>query len=153
MYNVVTGYVNGQLVLAALASCVVMIALVIASTILNVSVNVVALTGLAFLTGLIPMIGQLIGGTIVVFACLLVSVPLAIVMAIFILLYQQVENISLQPYIQSRYNELSPLLVFVAALLGVGVGGLLGAFVAIPAFGCAKILLKDYLETRGLVKH
>lgn len=148
MYRVVTGYVNGQLLLAVIAASFAFIVLVIASTLLNVSVNAVALAGILIFTGLIPMIGNTIGGVIVTLACLFVSAPLAIIMAIFFVLYQQIENVSLQPYIQSKYNELSPLLVFVAALVGVGFGGFLGALVAIPAAGCVKILLLDYLERR-----
>lgn len=148
MYRVVTGYVNGQLLLALIAASFAFIVMVIASTLLNVSVNAVALAGILIFTGLIPMIGNTIGGVIVTLACLFVSTPLAIIMAVFFVLYQQIENVSLQPYIQSKYNELSPLLVFVAALLGVGIAGFLGALVAIPAAGCAKILLLDYLERR-----
>lgn len=151
MYRVVTGYVNGQLLLALIAASMAFIVIVIASTLLNVSVNAVALAGILIFTGLIPMIGNTIGGVLVVLACLFVSAPLAIIMAVFFVLYQQIENVSLQPYIQSKYNELSPLLVFVAALVGVGFGGFLGALVAIPAIGCAKILLLDYLERRPSV--
>jgi len=148
MYRIVTGYVNGQLLLAVIGSGLGLVALLIASTLLNVSVNAVALAGILLITGLIPMIGHLIGAVIVVIACAFVSLPLAIIMAIFLLLHQQIENVSLQPYIQAKYNELTPLLVFIAALLGIAFGGLLGAFVAIPAAGCAKILFQDYLSRR-----
>jgi predicted PurR-regulated permease PerM len=151
MYRVVTGYVNGQLLLALIAASLAFIVMVIASTLLNVSINAVALAGILIFTGLIPMIGNAIGGVIVTLACLFVSTPLAIIMGIFFVLYQQIENVSLQPYIQAKYNELSPLLVFVAALVGVGLGGFLGALVAIPTAGCLKILLLDYLERRQAV--
>jgi len=150
MYRMVTGYVNGQVVLSALGGVITLVALLIASTLLHVSVNAVALAGIIFVTGLIPMIGHIIGGVIVVLACVIVSVPLAIIIALFILLHQQIENVTLQPYIQAKYNELTPLAVFIAALLGIGFGGLLGAFVAIPAAGCAKILLEDYIATRHI---
>ncbi|HSX44686.1 MAG TPA: AI-2E family transporter [Candidatus Saccharimonadales bacterium] len=150
MYRIVTGYVNGQVILSTLAALITLVALLITSTILHVSINVVALAGIVFITGLIPMIGHIIGGVIVVFACLLVSVPLAIIIGLFILLHQQIENVTLQPYIQAKYNELTPLLVFIAALLGIGLGGLLGAFVAIPAAGCAKILAEDYVASKGI---
>lgn len=149
MYKVVTGYVNGQLLLALIAASFAFIVIVIASTLLNVSVNAVALAGILIFTGLIPMIGNTIGGVLVTLACLFVSAPLALIMAVFFVLYQQIENVSLQPYIQSKYNELSPLLVFVAALVGVGFGGFLGALVAIPVVGCLKILLIDYLDRRS----
>lgn len=146
MYRIVTGYVNGQVILAALGAALGLVALLIASTALHVSVNALALAGILFVTGLIPLIGHLIGAAIVVLACLFVSLPLAIIMAIFLLLHQQIESVTLQPYIQAKYNELTPLLVFIAALLGIGFGGLMGAFVAIPAAGCLKILVQDYLQ-------
>ncbi len=148
MYRVVTGYVNGQVLLSLIAAGFAFVTLLVASTLLDVSINAVALAGILIFTGLIPMIGNTIGGVIVVFSSLLVSLPLAIVMAIFFIVYQQIENVSLQPYIQSKYNELSPLLVFVAALLGIGFGGFLGALIAIPLAGCLKILFLDYLEQR-----
>lgn len=150
MYRIVSAYVNGQVILAILGAALGLVALLIASTVLHVSINAVALAGILLITGLIPMIGHIIGAAIVVFACLFVSLPLAIIMAIFLLIHQQVENITLQPYIQAKYNELTPLLVFVAALVGISFGGLIGAFVAIPVAGCAKILLQDYLSHRRL---
>jgi predicted PurR-regulated permease PerM len=76
------------------------------------------------------------------------SVPLAITMLVYFIVYQQIENVTIQPYFQSRKNDLSPMLVFIAALLGIGFGGLLGGFVAIPVAGCIKILLEDWLEDR-----
>jgi len=71
-------------------------------------------------------------------------------MAAYFIVYQQIENATIQPYIQSKGNELTPMLVFIAAILGVGVGGILGAFVAIPVAGCLKILADDYVESRYL---
>lgn len=152
MYRVITGYVNGQLLLALIAATFALVVLIIASTLLNVSINALALAGILVFTGLIPMIGNTIGGTLVVLACLFVSTPLAIIMAIFFVLYQQIENVSLQPYIQAKYNELTPLLVFVAALIGITYAGFLGALVAIPVAGCAKILFIDYLERKQASK-
>ncbi|GAC1386893.1 MAG: AI-2E family transporter [Candidatus Saccharimonadales bacterium] len=148
MYRIITGYVNGQLLLSVIGATLSLVALLISSTLLHVSINAVALAGILLITGLIPMIGHLLGASIIVVACAFVSLPLAIIMAIFLLVHQQVENITLQPYIQAKYNELTPLLVFVAALLGIGFGGLIGAFVAIPAVGCAKILFVDYVSRR-----
>jgi len=75
---------------------------------------------------------------------LFVSGPLAIFMAIFFLLYQQIENATLQPIIQSKYNELTPLTVFIAALFGVSVAGFIGALIAIPIAGCFRIYLLEY---------
>jgi predicted PurR-regulated permease PerM len=41
--------------------------------------------------------------------------------------------------------------VFVAALLGVGFGGLLGAIIAIPTASAVKVLVEDYFERHNHV--
>ena len=148
MYRVITNYVNGQLLIAAIAASFAFVAMVIASNIFNVEINALGFAGIIALAGLIPMIGNTIGAGIVVVVSALSSIPLAITMGIFFLVYQQIENVTIQPYIQSRKNELSPLLVFIAALCGIGLGGLLGGFVAIPLAACIRILLNDYLLER-----
>jgi predicted PurR-regulated permease PerM len=152
MYFVITGFVNGQLVVASIAAFFALLAMFIASNILNVSVNAVGLAGVVCLTGLIPMFGNAAGSLIVVAVCALTSLPLAIVMAIFFLVYQQIENMTIQPVIQARKSELTPLIVFIAALVGLSFGGLLGAIVAIPAAGCLKVLFNDYYRSQ-IAKH
>lgn len=149
MYKVVVGYVNGQAIIALLGGTFAAIALFIFGQIFDASVNAIALGGIISLFALLPLIGTIIGATIAVLACLLVSGPLAIAAAIYFIVYQQIENVTIQPYIQSRSNNLTALSVFIAALLGVGFGGILGAIVAIPVAGCIKILLDDYLEHRS----
>jgi predicted PurR-regulated permease PerM len=144
MYEMVTGYVNGQLLIATIAALFALVALLIASTIFNAPINPIALALIVGLVGLIPMIGNTLAAIIVVIVCLFVSLPLAITMAIFFLVYQQIENATLQPYIQARYNELTPLIVFIAAIIGVSVAGFLGALVAIPIAGCLRVYLTEY---------
>jgi predicted PurR-regulated permease PerM len=149
MYRVVTNYVNGQVFIAALGGFFATIAIFILSQIFDASVNAVALGGIIALFALLPLIGTILGAVIVVLACLLVSLPLAIAVAIYFIVYQQLENVTIQPYVQSRGNNLTPLTVFVAAIIGVGFGGFLGALVAIPTVGCIKILVEDYFARRS----
>lgn len=143
MARTVSSYVLGQLILSIVAGTFALAALLIASTVLDVSVNVVALAALVAIFGLLPMIGTPIAAIIVILICLLSSLQLAIVMALYFLVYQQIENVTLQPYIQSRQTALTPLLVFIAALLGISVAGFIGAFAAIPIAACIKILLEE----------
>ncbi|MCA9329538.1 AI-2E family transporter [Candidatus Saccharibacteria bacterium] len=149
VYRVITNYVNGQLIIAAIAAGFALVAMVIASNIFGVYINSLGLAGIIALTGLIPMIGNSLGAIIVVLVSALTSFPLAIFMAIFFLLYQQIENVTIQPYIQSKKNELSPLLVFISALCGIGLGGLLGGFIAIPLAACFRLIFLNYLENRS----
>jgi predicted PurR-regulated permease PerM len=91
------------------------------------------------------MFGTLLSSTIVVLVCMLSSVSLAIIMLIYFIIYQQIENHTFQPFVQSRLSQLTPLTVFVAALLGVGFGGILGAIVAVPIASAVKILIEEYV--------
>lgn len=152
MYSMVTGYVNGQLIMATIAASFLLVMLLVTSTLLSVSVNALALAGIMAIFGLIPMIGNPIGAFIVVLACLLSSFNLAIIMIVYFLIYFQIENITLQPYIQSKQNELTPLTVFVSALLGISYGGIIGALFAIPIAGCLRILLIDWMANRTPAK-
>lgn len=146
MSNVVSSYVNGQMVVAGLGALFAVVALTITTYIFDVdTINPIAFGGIVFLFALIPTVGALISTSIVVLFCLFASVPLAITMLIFFIVYQQIENATIQPYIQSRANELTPLVVFIAVIVGVGFGGLLGAVIAIPIAGCIKVLFDDYI--------
>jgi predicted PurR-regulated permease PerM len=144
MYRVITSYVNGQVVIAMIASLFAMAALLIGSAITGAEINVVAMGGIVFLFGLIPLIGNTLAAVIVVLVSLFSSLALAIGMGVFFLFYQQIENVTLQPYIQAKSNQLTPLIVFVAALIGAGFGGILGAFVAIPIAGCIRVLMEEH---------
>lgn len=144
IYRQVTGYVNGQVLIAVIAGLFAFVALVIASSIIDVSINAVALAGIISLFALLPLIGATLGAIIVIFACLLVSLPLSIIMAIYFVIYQQIENITIQPMVQSKSSNLTPLIVFIAALIGVSLGGILGAFIAIPTAGSIRVLFEEY---------
>lgn len=148
MYRVVTGYVNGQLLVALLAASFASVALLIGTSIANVSVNVAALAGIVFIFGLIPLIGNTIAAILVCLFCLFASAGLAIGMLVYFIVYQQIENATLQPYIQSRTNQLTPLLVFVSALIGANLYGLLGALAAIPVAGCIRVLFDEYVADK-----
>lgn len=152
MYRVVTSYVNGQVIVAAIGASFATVALIIASTIIGVTVNAVALGGIIFLFALIPTIGTILGSLLVVLFSLFASPTLALVILIYFIIYQQIENASIQPMIQSRGNELTPMLVFMAAILGIGLGGVLGGFLAIPLAGCAKVLFDDWIVDRDTSK-
>lgn len=149
MYRGVTGFVNGQVILALIAGMFAFLALEISSRILDVEINAVALAGIVAVFGLIPLFGNPLAAILVILACLINSVTLGIVMLIYFIVYFFVENHTFQPYIQSRLNQLTPLTVFIAAILGVGFGGLLGAIIAIPAATAVKILVEDHFEHRA----
>lgn len=153
IYRAVTSFVNGQVILAIIAGIFAFITLEIASRILNVTIHPIALAGIVAMLGIIPLLGNPIASVLVTLICLLSSGTLALVMLIYFIIYFFIESHSLQPYVQSRLNELTPLTVLMAAMIGVGFGGFLGAIVAIPAASTIKILLEDHFEHRRQLPH
>ncbi len=97
---------------------------------------------------LIPLAGATIAGVIVAVVALLHSVPAGIVVIVFFVAYQQVENHFLQPVIYGRTVQLSPLAVLVSVLVGAELAGVLGALAAIPVAGAIQVVLRDQLAHR-----
>jgi predicted PurR-regulated permease PerM len=144
MYRGVTGFVDGQVILAVLAGIFAFIALEIASHIVHAGINSLALAGIVSVFGLIPLFGNPLAAILVCLACLITSVSLGLIMIGYFVIYFFIGNHTFQPYIQSRLNQLTPLTVFIAAIIGVGFGGLLGAIIAIPVASAIKVLAEDY---------
>lgn len=96
---------------------------------------------------LLPLIGATLAAVIVLFFCIFQSTTTTVIMLIFFLVYQQIENQVLQPMIYSKTVQISPLVVFLAALIGASLAGLVGALIAIPVAASAKIVVSYYLRT------
>lgn len=146
MYRVIKGFVNGQVLLAALASILILPALLI----LHISYPA-ALVVIIFVCGLIPMVGHTIGAIIVTTVALFHSAGSAAIILAYYILYQQIENYLVQPRIQANTTNMSPLLVFVSVVIGVSFGGLVGGLLAIPIGGCLRIVLLEYLRSKSII--
>jgi predicted PurR-regulated permease PerM len=146
MYRVIRGFINGQVTLAALAAILILPGLFL----FHVSYPI-ALMVVIFICGLIPMVGHTIGATIVTIVALFTSPLSALSILIYYILYQQIENYLVQPRIQANSTDMSPLLVFSSVIIGITFGGLFGGLFAIPVAGCIRILVLDFLATRGYI--
>lgn len=146
MYNVIKGFVNGQVLLAAIAASLVLIGLLVTGVSYPIALMVVV-----FICGLIPLVGHTIGAIIVTTVALFHSPVSAVVILAYYIFYQQIENYAIQPKIQANSTNMSPLLVFSSVIIGVSFGGLFGGLVAIPLAGCIKVLAHDYIDNRNLL--
>ena len=146
MHRVIQGYVNGQVLLAAIAAALIVPMLFI----LHISYPL-ALMVIVFICGLIPMVGHTIGAIIVTIVALFHSIPSAAIILAYYILYQQIENYVVQPRIQANATNMSALLVFTSVILGANFGGLLGALVAIPVAGCIRVAVLDYLAEKDIL--
>lgn len=149
MYKVVTSYANGQVLVASIAAAAGLTVLLIMTYFFNVGPEVaIPLTGIIFMTDLIPMVGATIGAVIVTLVLVLNDPGAGLVFAVYFLLYQQVENNFIQPLVQSRTVALSALSIFVSIIIGISLLGIVGGIIAIPIAGCIRVILIDYMKHR-----
>lgn len=141
MYEVISGFVHGQLIITTLASGFTFILL----TILGVP-SPFSLAAVIWLTGLIPLVGNTLGAIVVIAVALSQSLGVALFLTGYYIIYQQVENNVFEPLIQAKRTHLTPLIVLVSAVIGVHIGGFLGALLAIPIGACALVAIEYAFE-------
>ena len=144
VYGSVGGYVVGNLLISLIAGTTTFLVL----TVLGVPFAVpLAVLMAAF--DLIPLVGATIAGLIIGVVAAVDNFPGDLIAwAVFLLLYQQVENNIIQPQVYKRTVQLHPLVVIVAVLIGASLAGVLGALVAIPVAGAGQIIARDWWEIR-----
>jgi len=106
---------------------------------------------LAFIAGaaeIIPILGPWIGGVPAVLVALLGSPVQAIIVAIFIVVLQQIEGNVLVPRIQGDAIGLSPLTVILAILGGTALAGPVGGLLAVPIAAIIQVFVQDLIFAR-----
>jgi predicted PurR-regulated permease PerM len=143
IHRTVSGYVTGNLLLSLIAGASASLVLLIMGVPFAVALGL-----LVAVLDLIPLAGATIAGVVVVGISFIHSIPAGIVLLVFIVLYQQLENHFLQPVVYGRTVQLSPLVVLIAILLGASIAGILGALAAIPVAGSLQVVLRDVFASR-----
>jgi predicted PurR-regulated permease PerM len=143
IYRTVGGYVSGNLLISLIAGTLTTIVLLALGVPFAVALGVIVAV-----LDLIPLAGATVAGIIIGVVAFIHSITAGIVVVIFFVVYQQIENHFLQPVVYSRTVQLSPLAVLVAILIGAKVAGILGALGAIPVAGAIQVLLIDWQQHR-----
>jgi predicted PurR-regulated permease PerM len=142
--DAIAGYVFGNFVISILAGLVTYVTL----RLLDVPFATTLAIMFAFFD-LIPLVGATLGGILVGIVVAFVHFPVGLVVwAAVLILYQQVENNLIQPFVYGRAVQLHPLIVIVAILIGAALLGVLGALVAIPAAAAIQAVVRDYWRFR-----
>jgi predicted PurR-regulated permease PerM len=125
-----------------------MLILGVASTIVYLSLHVRYAYALGVLTGLlnvIPVLGAAICIALALLVAAIDSWGRVIGIAVFYLIYLQVENSYLTPRIMKNRVGLPSLAILVALILGSVLEGVLGAMVSVPTAVLVSVLLDEYL--------
>lgn len=100
----------------------------------------------------IPMLGTYLGGALpVLVAWSDRGLVCAIIVLVFICVYQQIENLILSPKISQRTMDINEAVAFLAVLAFSSLFGALGAFLALPITAAIQTIFRAYTKRYDLV--
>ncbi len=138
------GYVRGNLAISLVAGVSSYIVLKIIGTPYAETLAV-----LVAILDIVPLVGATIGAVIVCIVGFATGGAVdGIVLIIFFVAYQQFENNVLQNMVYAKTLTLSPLVVFIAALIGATLAGIVGVLLAIPLASAGWTLGRDLIALR-----
>ena len=105
------------------------------------------------ISNLIPYFGAIFGvGISIIITLLTGGWQQALVMAIVVIILQQIDANLINPRITSSSLKVSPLLIMFAVTVGGAYGGVLGMFLAAPLFTLLKVIVDDFVDSRNREK-
>ena len=140
----VSGYITGNLAISFICGVLTFIVLLVLGM-----PYPAALALLVALLDLIPLVGATLGGALLVVVGFFVSPWTALILLVYVLVYQQFEGSILQPMVYSRAVQLNALVIFIAVLVGAALLGIPGALLAIPVAEIIRIVATDLIEHRS----
>ena len=112
---------------------------------------------LGFMIGLfnvIPYFGAIIAVAISILITLITGgISQTLIMAIVVIILQQIDSNIINPKIIGNSLEISPLLVIFAVTVGGAYWGVLGMFLAVPVAAVLKIIIDDWIEFKNSKKY
>ena len=142
-------FISSQLLDAVIVGILVTIAMSI------IGVKYAVLLG--FMIGLfniIPYFGAIVAVAISILITIITGgLSQALIMAIVVIILQQIDSNVINPKIIGNSLEISPLLVIFAVTIGGAYFGVLGMFLAVPVAAVLKILVNDWIEFKNEKKY
>jgi predicted PurR-regulated permease PerM len=139
----ISGYVTGNLAISVICGVTTFVVLLILGM-----PYAAPLALLVAVLDLIPLVGATLGGALLVVVGLFVEPWKAVVLLVFVLVYQQVESNLLQPLVYSQAVQLNGLVILIALLVGGQLLGIPGALLAIPVAEIIRIVVTGVLAYR-----
>ena len=139
----ISGYITGNLAISVICGITTFIVLLILGM-----PYAAPLALLVAVLDLIPLVGATLGGALLVIVGLFVEPWKAVVLLVFVLVYQQVESNFLQPMVYSKAVQLNGLVILIALLVGGQLLGIPGALLAIPVAEIIRIVVTELLAYR-----
>ncbi|MBS42191.1 MAG: AI-2E family transporter [Nocardioides sp.] len=138
------GYVSGAFFVALTAGISSLVFLFFA----GLSEYAVALAFVVALLDFIPMIGATLGAVVVSAIGFATDVKIGLACVVFFVVYQQIENYVIYPRVMGRAVDLPGAVIVIAALVGAGLLGVVGALLAIPTAAAVLLLVREVVVRR-----
>jgi predicted PurR-regulated permease PerM len=136
------GWVRGQLILMLIIGVVTYIGLSLLSVPYSAPLALLA----AFLE-IMPNLGPTIAAIPSIAVAYIVSGPiLALVVFLFYVLVQQLENNLIVPKVMNDNADVSPLISIISILIGLKLAGVIGALLAIPAYIIVRTVYSTWFK-------
>ena len=139
----VGGYVTGNVLISVVAGTVATLVLLATHVPYAVPLGLVVAV-----FDLVPLVGATIATVIVGSVALTQGVATAAIVVVAMIVYQQIENNTLQQLVYHRTVQLSALAISVSVAAGAELGGIVGALLGIPAAGALKVVLGELAAWR-----
>jgi predicted PurR-regulated permease PerM len=139
----ISGYITGNLAISVICGITTFIVLLLLGM-----PYAAPLALLVAVLDLIPLVGATLGGALLVIVGLFVEPWKAVVLLVFVLVYQQVESNFFQPMVYSKAVQLNGLVILIALLVGGQLLGIPGALLAIPVAEIIRILITELRDYR-----
>jgi predicted PurR-regulated permease PerM len=135
----VGGYVVGAFLVALLAGTVTALFLLAA----GLGTYALPLAVLVALLDLVPLVGSILGATIVTVVCLANSLDVGLAALFFYLVYEPIEGYVVYPRVMRSSVDVPEYVTILAVLLGGTLDGVVGALVALPAAAGLLLLIRE----------
>ncbi len=121
--------------------------------ILDVPFAVALALWIGVVSQLVPTVGTYLAAALPVIVALVNNPTDALILLLFIIVYQQIENYLLQPRITARTLDLHPAVAFGAVIAGASVLGAVGALLAIPFTAIIQTFVGSYIRRYEVEEH
>ena len=138
---------RGQVVLGVIVGFVDLIGLLIIDVPYALTLAVVA-----GILEIVPTIGPIIAGVLAAIVAFTDSPIKALIVIVFFIAVQQLENSFLVPKVMQKAVGLSPVIIIIAILVGAKLLGVAGAILAIPIAASISVILNELPYLRKVIE-
>lgn len=140
------GYVRAQAIVSAIDAIFIGLGLWAIGVPMALTLAIIT-----FIAGFIPYVGAISAGALAVLVALVsLGFTEALLVLALIIAVQQLEGNILSPVLQSRAMALHPVIILVVVVVGGGLFGIIGAFLAVPVTAVLAVFMRYLIDMTAI---